>query len=467
MRFIITALVTYTILAPAILLSQEKKFVLKSHTTEEKLQTLDKEPTLFHVTEREITTSVKAQEVKESEKYLEVKRELSLLEFEYLGDIEPEEVIELKKFNSIPRIIEQLESFNNSTLNFTLKKNYLIEAQQLIAESNLTYLTYADDKINTRSAPAFSIIKKDPMDLKIHLKRIIWDLEKKAPIMLTEEVANNTESTSIPINVQKDIDSLRNELTTIQRYITVKNIDESYTRKVFMLQAKVSHTGSLTGTFVEVADSYYVMGYDYQKFKRNELISYSLMKKEGLTGKQMEFKEAKRLIRHTGTNEHYLVPSDFRVQFEYIETEPNPDVVEVAPRKPPVKSLPSQPASQPRSVVTYKQTSKFVKNPALSTTRADEPSAVYTKAIAASKTLTIKLENHREALLKGKMSSKRAVSWKNDIEQAEALQKKILALTNSSGKSIKQLSKTVNPQFVNNYNDFSKALNRAKQFSGY
>ncbi len=458
-------------------LAQEHIFELKSYNTNRKIRQYNRTPEIYHVTHKETTTVVVKKNERQTKEYKELKNQIARLKKTQEGmNNLPTSVPVQKTYNSVPEIIEQIQKYNESALSYGLKKKYLLKAQQLIDRSELSHLVYADSRIHPDKITKFSSLTKNPLDLKIHLKRVIWDLENTRPILVAD--ANNsapsvnTDSLAI---IKDQLASLEEKLKTTQRYETINNGEKSYTRMAYLLQAKVASPTSLFGTFELEKGDYYVMGYDYKKFKRDELLDAVTMKKYGIKPKQMTFSKAKKLIHNSATNEYYLVSQEFKTLFAYLKPttalatnrvyKNTPTTVVKKTSYASMSPSKTNPSKKVKPIVTYTHKSRIVEDSNFGKTKATLDS--YKKAIKESESLTSKLDDHYKALMDGKMNAKRAKEWKNDIIKAEKLHQNIVTMTGKSPKSIKQFNEDMDPKYIDNYYDFSKALSSAKRVSGY
>jgi len=84
----------------------------------------------------------------------------------------------VRAFAEVSKIKTLIEGFLNSAKPYELKKEDLIEAQNLADAHGVKELIYADSNVNSSQKSKFFILQLNKLDLKVHLRKITWRLDQ-------------------------------------------------------------------------------------------------------------------------------------------------------------------------------------------------------------------------------------------------------------------------------------------------
>jgi len=164
-------------------------------------------PTVFEVIKGKISVKKKTPRKKvENPIYKNIDLELKELLKDSIQLVEANRK-KIDTYNTIDSAKNLINQFIRSTKPYEIKKEKLIKAQLLADNNNLDVLIYADTKINAKNKSKFFVLKLNSLDLKVHLKKIVWKIESK----------NKKPDIKTPSSPEK-ASELRKKLKTVNPY---------------------------------------------------------------------------------------------------------------------------------------------------------------------------------------------------------------------------------------------------------
>ncbi|WP_029209565.1 hypothetical protein [Aquimarina agarilytica] len=276
-------------------LAQNLNYEFNEFYTQTVISETGKVPYMYSVKKENVTFEKKVKLKRESPQYLAALDKLNSFVKDSTS-ISESYSKELDKFTQLNKVKTLINDFLNSTKPYELKKGKLIEAQKIADTHHKDLLIYADNNINTKNKSNFFVLQLKSLDLKIHLKKVIWkvDASNKKP-----ENSNNEDF--------KNIEKHRNNLKSIKKFEYYYGPSKKSTRNALVLNEKIEKLTTIKGEFKVVND------YVYLKNKTkwhiaNELILYSEIKE---SAKKDIFSPLKKLIENVNSKELFLVDLDF------------------------------------------------------------------------------------------------------------------------------------------------------------
>ncbi len=275
--------------------SQNLGYELNKFYTQAVINETDKVPYMYSVKKEHVSFEKKEKQKRETKPYLD-----ALLQLEKLvkdsTNVSNNYAEKLERFNQLNKVKTLIDNFLNSKKPFESKKEKLVEAQKIANSYKQDLLIYADDRINTENKSKFFVLKLKSLDLKIHLKKIIWKVDN------TNKKPENNNNENF-----KNIEKYRNDLKSIKRFEYYYGPGKKSSRNALVINEKIEKPETVTGNFEAINDYVYVKTKTKWHLS-NELILYKKIKKNA---QKDIFSPSKKLIKNVSTQELYLVDLDF------------------------------------------------------------------------------------------------------------------------------------------------------------
>lgn len=241
-----------------------------------------------------------------NKEYVTAKTELKKL----IAKKNTEEQLYSNQINASKKITNLIENFLHSEESFLDKQHWLIDAQNISDKYKYDFLIFANNEINTEHSSKFKTLKVNGLDLKVHLKRIEWEIES-----LSIEVPENIAILS------KQIDSLKSSMEGVEEYKILKSKPVSKKRKaLFAYKAFNLSENSFEGEFVPVSYCFIVRE-NFQnggkKLKKGELIKTSDIVKRKSIDKEF-LSSPKILFRKKNEKILYLTSANFFKDYAFM-----------------------------------------------------------------------------------------------------------------------------------------------------
>ncbi len=276
-------------------LAQNSNYELNEFYTKAVISETGKVPYMYSVKKESVSFEKKEKLKRESTQYLNAIDKLNMLVKDSTSISETHSK-KLTKFNQLNKVKDLINSFLKSVKPYELKKEKLIEAQKIADTYQESLLIYADDKINSKNKSKFFVLQLKSLDLKIHLKKIIWKVD-----------ASNKKPENLNNENFKNIEKHRNDLKSIKKFEYYYGPSKKNSRNALVLNKKIEDPITIKGEFKAINDYVYIK----TKTKwhiNNELILYNEIKE---SAKKDIFSTLKKLIKNVNTEELYLVDLNF------------------------------------------------------------------------------------------------------------------------------------------------------------
>lgn len=202
-------------------------------------------PIVFEIVKKSIIVNKSTQKKVANPTYQKINDELSILVNDSIqtADINKSKLTTYHKKNEIKQLINE---YLNSKETFSQKKEKLISAQLLAQKINLDWLIYADDQINIANKSKFFVLKLNHLDLKVHLKKLVWKIDEtnkrptiEKPKLFTPEKVN----------------SLRNQLNNTKPHQYIKGPTKPKKTSVLALGTEITNPdGIINGMFKNMGE---------------------------------------------------------------------------------------------------------------------------------------------------------------------------------------------------------------------
>jgi len=257
-------------------------------------------PTVFEVIKGKISVKKKTPRKKvENPIYKNIDLELKELLKDSIQLVEDNRK-KIDTYNTINSAKNLINQFIKSTKPYEIKKEKLIKAQLLADNNNLDVLIYADTKINAKNKSKFFVLKLNSLDLKVHLKKIVWKIESK----------NKKPDIKTPSSPEK-ASELRKKLKTVNPYKYINGPSKLRDMSTLALGNEIkSPENIINGTFNNLGE-YYVILKKINNQTFEQLISIDKVKSMDSKKLNFVFDITATLIQKTDNNKLYLVASGF------------------------------------------------------------------------------------------------------------------------------------------------------------
>lgn len=261
-------------------------------------------PTVFEVVNKEYKTTTKTASKKLSQAYIDAVQEVKNAENDS-ANVALKIASRLEKSNEIDRLRNYIDNFLKSNEPYELKKEVLKNAQKISTKYSLGYLIYADSEVNSHFKSKFFDLSMDKLDLKVHLNKIIWDIDTNQKSEL--------ESFSFE-EANSKLTEAREHLAKINRFdITegVKNVDDY--NVLTLGDDVVNPEKEIYGHYETLGEYYVVTG--VKEYKPEQLVPAKEIEKKQIQKENLVFEIPIVLIQHSITKSNYLVSPEFLDQY--------------------------------------------------------------------------------------------------------------------------------------------------------
>lgn len=273
----------------------EFKEVLNTLITEKR----NEAPIVFKVNKTNISTATKSKKKVETKLYKELNLELQeiLKDSIKMAENNQQKTDSYKNMNTAKEYINQ---FISSAEPFEVKKEKLIKAQKIVDRSNLDLLIYSDEKINPENKSKFFILKIKSLDLKVHLKKIVWQIESK----------NKKPVVKKPFESEK-AKEVRKKLKSIKRYEFIDGPMRSKKISTLALGEEITRPDDIIDGVFKNRGEYYVIAKKTNNRVVEQLVSVEKIKSMDSKSYSLVFDITATLIQKLEDNSQYLVASGF------------------------------------------------------------------------------------------------------------------------------------------------------------
>ncbi len=255
-------------------------------------------PTVFEVKKKELTTKISSKRKVESDIYKQSMLDLDLAIKDSLSVVK-ENKDRLEQYNQINEIKILINQFIASKEPYELKKLQLVKAQNIAVKTQSNYLIYADDKINPKHKTKYFVLRKRVLDLKVHLKKIVWKIEN-----------TNVKPNLIELEEKEKINQIKTKLKSTKQYEYINGPIKSKKKTLLALGKEITSPNKvIDGQFMGLGEYYVVLrkhaGKAYEELVSVEEINPSKTKE------QLVFPISASLIKKRETGSLYLVATGF------------------------------------------------------------------------------------------------------------------------------------------------------------
>ena len=267
----------------------------------------NKFPVIYKVNNKEFVFSTKPKSKKVlNKKYALLSEQINDLEAQnakrtslYEGKI--------KKFKEVSKIKTLINTFLNSKMPYEIKKKNLIEAQTLASNHGVNELIYADSNINSSLKNKFFVLQLNKLDLKVHLKKVTWRLEKMDLVKPVESPSNLLEENLKELQLKK---------SRLRKYDLIASKPKITKKQGLVIGASSVPLKQVSGQFVKKG-VYFIIKNNYKSlFKKGMLVSVSDVRKYNLEQKGY-VGSAKELIVDTNTQHLYISEKTFLNKYAF------------------------------------------------------------------------------------------------------------------------------------------------------
>lgn len=281
-------------------------FNLEPKHTQRKLKEYDQSPVVYKVAEKEFKFIAAASKKRvENKEFKELELEITALENDSIQR-EEQYKIKLSKFSQVSKIKVLINDFISSTKPYELKKEKLVTAQKIANTHGIDELIYADNSINSNLKSKFFVLQLNKLDLKVHLKKVTWRLDKM-------DLVKPVRKPSALINQR--LKDLRARKRNVRQYKYIASKPKTIMKKGLVTMNEFSPS-VIEGQFVNLG-TYYIVKNDYKHiFKKGQLLDGEVARKYKLASQG--FVGAKQLLmQDTRTKEKFVTNSDFLNRYAF------------------------------------------------------------------------------------------------------------------------------------------------------
>lgn len=210
----------------------------------------------------------------------------------------------LKEYENKKIIADNVKQFLQSTQPFDTKKHLLKSSQILANKYNINELLYADKTINTKNKSKFLIYSLNAVDLKLHLRKVLPNLESKIP----QKPTLNFDDTKLT--------QLENKLKNTQPFLFKEIPGKNIETKKMLTNGEVTDHSLLAGEFKKVTTCLVITKNYKNILSKNQVIEPQTLEQFDLNINDLKYKEL-TLIQNTKNNHHYVVEDSFLKDFGY------------------------------------------------------------------------------------------------------------------------------------------------------
>ena len=164
--------------------------------------------------------------------------------------------------------------------------------------------TYADSEINPKLKSKFFVLSMNKMDLKIHLKKVIWKMDAVKP-----EPENSNELQNENLKVARE------KLQSTNKYEVIKNGPSTESYNVLALGTDVVEPEKKVSGYFKVLGEYYVVNSEKEGTNIEELVTVKEAQKKKVKEEDLVFAISVMLIQNIVDKTKYVVSPGFIDQY--------------------------------------------------------------------------------------------------------------------------------------------------------
>lgn len=424
--------------------AQTKYYKLTKEKTTNVSKKYSSLPVVYNVLSKEINVPTKKET--SNKEYTELEIKISSLKKDSINEmigLQPK--IEL--FDKKNECANQIKLYLNSTEKNKIKKEYLIKAQKIIDDYNLTnnynlkYKVYPNKELHTPIHDVHNqLIYKNWMP-------------------------------SISRNLTTKLKTERNKLNNTPKKINILTKNDNVKKQVLLLSKEVNDITTISGVFKSLGNigyDYIILNRDIEGFSKNEILDIKTFKEKKIKHNFKKDLGNKNLIVNKETNEYFLVDGILLSTFAQ-----NMTLVKFEEK---LKKLGYKTEDKGDDIIIYANDSKLVLTNDIYT-KINEGNTNYINEIIKSQKqfkthintslpLTKKLVNHYSSYKNKTMTKARLITWKSDLEKAKSINKKIKSLKGNERENITNFNQQIEKETLDKYNDFWQVIKGSEQVIG-
>ncbi len=283
------------------LIAQKNVYEFHSNNTKVRMKKNNNFPMIYSVmnTSFEIKKRAKARKVISQEyKNLNVEIE-SVVKDSISSGLKYQKSTE--KLEALKKINTLISEYIGSSKPYELKVNKLVAAQKMADTYNLNQFIYADENLHPEKKAKFFILKLNSLDLKVHLKKITWELDKK--VKNFKQAPKDQEADS-------KLKMLREKLKKTSKYQYIKQPFKVHVEEGLALDSSISDPTIIVGVFEKVKDCY-VLNKTYGIYQKGRIVSVDEAVKGKVPNNYFVDGSLKKLISDVDSDKMYVVENDF------------------------------------------------------------------------------------------------------------------------------------------------------------
>lgn len=261
-------------------------------------------PSVFMVENKEYKKTTKTSSKRISQAYKDAVQAVKIAEKDSVNAA-LKTATRLEKSNQIVRLRNYIDDFLKSNEPYDLKKQVLKNAQKISTKYSLGYLLYADSEFNSHFKSKFVVLSMDKLDLKVHLNKIIWDMDKNQK--------SEPESSSLDIENSK-LAEAREHLVKVNKFEIIEGDKNAGGYNVLTLGKDVINPEKEIYGHYETLGEYYVVT-GVEEYKPEQLVPAEEVERMQIKKENFVFEIPVILIQHSITKSNYLVSPGFLNQY--------------------------------------------------------------------------------------------------------------------------------------------------------
>lgn len=257
-------------------------------------------PTVFEVDNKEYKSTTKTSSKRVTQAYKDAIELVKIAEKDSIEAAQNKDS-ELAKVHEIGKIKKNINKFLTSKDVYDAKKEMLIDAQKISNKYSLGYLIYADSQINKDYKSKFFVLSHNKLDLKIHLKKLLWkiDSNKNYP---AAKVDNSLENNRLK--------QAREKFKSTKKYEIIQGKSNVRSYNVLTLGKDVINSEEqISGHFESLGEFYVVTAGN--GYKSEQLVPAKEVKAKKIKKENFVFEIPIVLIQHSITKSTYVVSPGF------------------------------------------------------------------------------------------------------------------------------------------------------------